>query len=114
VPAIKVGTGSGAAPLMTTLAPAQVITGRVTYADTGKPVTRAAKNGPLAGEAGNLDLIDPVNYASGIMSGRDGRITYPALIPGAPYRFARLSKEFTVKPGEILELGDVPIQLPRR
>jgi hypothetical protein len=61
--------------------------------------------------------IDPVNYAQGPMSDADGRVTFPALIPGAPYRRNQLYvkesapvTEFTVKPGEILDLGDMVTQ----
>ncbi len=49
-----------------------------------------------------------------------GRLTLPALIPGATYRIydntmgedaaPRLRKEFTVKPGETLDLGDILIE----
>ena len=45
---------------------------------------------------------------------RPGPDHLPCPDPGAPYHFARLSREFTVKPGEILELGDILIQVPRR
>ena len=61
--------------------------------------------------------IDPVNYAHGPVSDADGRVTFPALIPGAPYRRNQLYvkeagpvTEFTVKPGEALDLGDIVIQ----
>ena len=49
----------------------------------------------------------------------DGRITLPVLIPGATYRFVELTtvpqvrKEFTVKPGETLDLGDIRIEKPQ-
>ncbi len=50
---------------------------------------------------------------------------FPALIPGATYRIhdettindeggAQLRKEFTVKPGETLDLGDILIEKPSR
>jgi hypothetical protein len=48
---------------------------------------------------------------------------FPALIPGATYRISdqstrtpvgpQLRKEFTVKPGESLELGDIRIEKPQ-
>jgi len=48
---------------------------------------------------------------------------FPTLIPGATYRFSagangeaaghQLRKEFTVKPGETLDLGDVLIERPK-
>ena len=56
----------------------------------------------------------------------DGRITLPVLIPGATYRFIdyttvvrgqtgpEIRKEFTVKPGETLDLGDIRIEKPPR
>ncbi len=54
----------------------------------------------------------------------EGRITLPALIPGALYRITDFStakddakgpqvrKDFTVKPGETLDLGDILIEKP--
>ncbi len=53
----------------------------------------------------------------------DGRITLPDLIPGATYRISGsylnvptkrdpVYKDFTVKPGETLDLGDIPIERP--
>ncbi len=57
------------------------------------------------------------------MSDSQGRIVFPVLIPGATYRIIdattlrdpsgpRLRKEFTVKPGEALDLGDIRIEKP--
>ncbi len=64
--------------------------------------------------------IDPINYANNPESDAQGRITFPALIPGASYRIydtdsanRRLRKDFTVKPGETLDLGDIVIEKPR-
>ena len=51
----------------------------------------------------------------------EGRITLPALIPGArtgswtarhPSKGDQVRKEFTVKPGETLDLGDILIEKP--
>jgi hypothetical protein len=57
------------------------------------------------------------------VSAADGRIVFPALIPGATYRILdrttartqnrpQLRNEFTVKPGETLDLGDILIERP--
>ena len=54
----------------------------------------------------------------------EGRIVFPALIPGAAYRVVdatriregvdpQVRKEFTVKPGETLDLGEIRIEKPQ-
>jgi hypothetical protein len=67
-----------------------------------------------------LFIIDPVNYPDGPVSDAMGRIALPALIPGAPYHLStngrtvsQHDKDFTVKPGEALDLGDVVVEKPR-
>jgi hypothetical protein len=67
-----------------------------------------------------LFIIDPINYPDGPVSDAMGRIELPALIPGAPYHLStngrtvsQHDKDFTVKPGEALDLGDVVIEKPR-
>ena len=78
----------------------------------------------LVAEADFVDTIDPINYAKAPVSDVQGRITFPALIPGASYRITdrttvldpsgpQVRKDFTVKPGETLDLGDIVIQKPR-
>ena len=72
-------------------------------------------------ESGGLTSIDPVNYPKPPVSDDQGRIVFPALIPGTTYQVVdrstagaapglQLRKEFTVKPGEALDLGDILIQ----
>jgi hypothetical protein len=84
-----------------------------------------AKDGPLFGDEAGVLLLDPVNYGFNFQSDAQGRLTYPALIPGATYRIKDMSpafdggapairKEFTVKPGETLDLGDILIAEPQR
>jgi hypothetical protein len=58
------------------------------------------------------------------ISDDQGRIIFPALIPGATYRVIdrmpfrgpdgpQLRRDFTVKPGETLDLGDILIEKPQ-
>ena len=91
----------------------------------GPPFSSAKDQaGLLAADEDNLTSVDPVNYENEPVSDPDGRITFPALIPGATYRFIdyttvvrgqtgpELRKEFTVKPGETVDLGDIRIEKP--
>ena len=82
-----------------------------------------ADAGLLANVGDLLVRIDPINYAKPPISDPQGRITFPALIPGATYRIADRTtiasasgtprrKDFTVKPGETLDLGDILIEKP--
>ena len=58
----------------------------------------------------------------GPVSDAEGRIAFPALIPGATYRVIdrprggppTFRKDFTVKPGETVDLGDILIEKPLR
>lgn len=80
--------------------------------------------GRLAGENEWFCRIDPTNYPpERCVSDALGRVVFPALIPGAKYEIydesvmddeggGQLRKEFTVKPGETLELGDILIEKP--
>ena len=74
----------------------------------------------MSANVSTLNGIDPIHYADGPMSDTLGRITFPALIPGATYRRtprnaqeASSNTEFTVRPGETLDLGDIVIERPR-
>jgi len=78
----------------------------------------------LDADEDGLNRIDPINYPKPVVSDAQGWITLPVLIPGATYRFIdrstfqdpigpQIRKEFTVKPGETLDLGDVFIEKPR-
>jgi hypothetical protein len=72
----------------------------------------------------DLSAVDPINYEKTLSPDPLGRIALPVLIPGATYRFVdytmvvrgqtrpEIRKEFTVKPGEKLELGDIRIAKP--
>jgi RNA polymerase sigma factor (sigma-70 family) len=79
----------------------------------------------LSCEADSLFRIDPINYFKPPVSDAQGRVAFPVLIPGATYRISdhsaakgngdgvKLRKEFTVKPGETLDLGDILIEKPQ-
>ncbi len=67
-----------------------------------------------------LSRTDPDHYAD-LVSDRQGRITFAALIPGATYRVVNMStrgdpngrkvrKEFVAAAGEAVELGDILIE----
>ncbi len=85
---------------------------------------RQAEDGPLFADEASVVSLDPVNYGSDFQSDAQGRLTLPALIPGATYRIQdftpvfgggdpAIRKEFTVKPGETLDLGDILIARPQ-
>jgi RNA polymerase sigma factor (sigma-70 family) len=76
-------------------------------------VARPGEKGVKA-DADFVANVDRVNYSGGGTAVDDkGRCSYPVLIPGATYRLLDNNlepvKEFTVKPGEALDLGDVTI-----
>jgi hypothetical protein len=78
----------------------------------------------LAADAAYIPNVDRVHYDDhGPFTDAEGRITLPCLIPGAHYRLsdsstmgtdkgAQVRKDFAVKPGETLELGDILIEKP--
>jgi hypothetical protein len=85
------------------------------------PIYRCPDDSRIAANVSTLTGIDPIHYADGPMSDSLGRITFPALIPGATYRRtprntqeASDNTEFIVRPGETLSLGDLVIEERRR
>ena len=79
--------------------------------------------GALAADEDLLGRLDPVNHGNGWVPDAKGRVTWPALIPGATYRIIdrtaravgdgpQVRREFVVGPGEAVDLGDVLIQKP--
>jgi RNA polymerase sigma factor (sigma-70 family) len=79
---------------------------------------------PLMGDVDFLTRLDTINYRGNPAADAQGRIAFPALIPGATYRIVnrgprgargpRVNKDFTVRPGETLDLGDIPIEKPQK
>jgi protocatechuate 3,4-dioxygenase beta subunit len=82
------------------------------------------EQGKLAADEVDLRHIDRTNYPyqPGYASDAEGRIAFPVLIPGATYRiydnstFAaggpQFRKEFGVRAGESVDLGDILIEKP--
>ena len=78
------------------------------------PRFRRPDDSRMSANVSTINGIDPIHYTDGPMSDALGRITFPALIPGATYRRtprntqeASSNPEFTVRPGETLILGDL-------
>lgn len=105
---------------------AMSVSGAVTMVVTPGPAAlnrNTVGQGRLAAHQGALAEIDPTNYGNGPVSEIQGRIAFPALIPGAAYRIIdrtvsretgpEVRKEFTVKPSEKVDLGDILIEKPQ-
>ena len=81
-------------------------------------------NDPLPADTGYPLHFDTGHYPNGPIADADGRVVLPDLIPGAPYRISdwstrndpsrgvQIRKDFTVRPGETLDLGDILIEKP--
>jgi beta-lactamase regulating signal transducer with metallopeptidase domain len=73
------------------------------------------KTSPLMSDAIHASNLDVERYRE-IKTDASGRMTFPTLIPGATYRIIVFNQkekteiEFTVKPGEAKDLGDLKIQ----
>ena len=73
------------------------------------------KTSPLMGDAIHASNLDVDRYRD-IKTDAAGRMTFPTLIPGATYRIIVFNQkekteiEFTVKPGEAKDLGDLKIR----
>ena len=79
----------------------------------------------LAADAAYIPNVDRVHYDKGPFTDSEGRVTMPCLIPGAHYRLSdsstlgtdkglQVRKDFTVGPGETLDLGDILVERPSR
>jgi protocatechuate 3,4-dioxygenase beta subunit len=99
----------------------------ITMVVTAAPLVGAAQvnSGQLFADGGILSNVDPINHANPLVSDAEGRVEIPVLIPGATYRLidrtavrapgdAQVRKEFSVKPGATLDLGDIRIEKPQR
>jgi hypothetical protein len=77
----------------------------------------AMLRGELAADVVELYRIDRANYEPGPRTDEQGRITFPALIPGATYRLTGtfggrriIVREFTVGTGKTISLGEIVIR----
>ena len=75
--------------------------------------------GQAVGRRGALANIDRANYMPGPKTDEQGRVTFPALIPGATYAIARSGrhdwiKKFSVQAGETIDLGTIDLASDKR
>jgi protocatechuate 3,4-dioxygenase beta subunit len=74
----------------------------------------------ILADADSLAAIDPAYYGDDLVSDADGRIALPDLIPGATFSVrvrnrdhqVTFRKEFTIKPGETIDLGEIVVERP--
>jgi protocatechuate 3,4-dioxygenase beta subunit len=89
----------------------------------GSPPTPENEKAGLIAADENVQPVDRINYPGPLASDATGRLVLPVLIPGATYRLTdrtvrgqpggpQVRKEFMVKPGETLDLGDTLIEKP--
>jgi hypothetical protein len=76
----------------------------------------------IAADGAFLPNIDPGHHPNSMAPDTAGRVTFAALIPGALYRISdwstvnvagkgyQIRRDFTVKPGETLDLGDILVE----
>jgi hypothetical protein len=77
----------------------------------------AARRGEMVADADYVSNIDRINYSFGSdATDAEGRITFPALIPGATYRIPLKTKdgvstvkEFEVNGSQTIDLGDLVV-----
>ncbi|WP_020466343.1 carboxypeptidase-like regulatory domain-containing protein, partial [Singulisphaera acidiphila] len=91
-----------------------VMTPGASFADLTPDVVNRQMQSPLMADAIMVGNLDHERFRD-LKTDAEGRMTFPILIPGATYRvlvFNQLVKtqiEFTVKPGEARDLGDLVI-----
>jgi hypothetical protein len=97
--------------------------GVITLIVTPGPSFRGNEHEPgrLFAHEASLPRLDPAHFGTIPKSDAQGRLVFPALIPGATYRLTdpstyrdpegpQFRKDFTVRPGETLDLGDILIE----
>jgi hypothetical protein len=92
------------------------MTGRSSEQVDPEPRRRVAEQDVISG----VVALDPSHYGDDLVTGADGRIALPELIPGATYSVqpraapgpVALTREFTVRPGKTIDLGHIPVEKP--
>jgi protocatechuate 3,4-dioxygenase beta subunit len=115
---------AGGGPVTVRLAPCGKAVARVVKKN-GEPVVgfppmlsivARPEEGKVEADTILLQAMDRVNYRGFLESDKQGRCTFPALIPGATYRIKALGLKsvpsFVVNPGETLVLPDIFIDRP--
>jgi RNA polymerase sigma factor (sigma-70 family) len=81
--------------------------------------SEAWRKGQLLADAEHLANVDRHNYWNGPQTDADGRITFPALIPGVTYQIptfrkgeAALGREFVAVSGKTFDAGAITFQAP--
>jgi beta-lactamase regulating signal transducer with metallopeptidase domain len=80
---------------------------------------RSLRAGAFLADTDFVANIDRKNYWNSPKTDDAGRVTFPVLIPGADYRIVDqrkksiMEKDFRVKAGQTLDLGDIVIDRPR-
>jgi RNA polymerase sigma factor (sigma-70 family) len=136
------GKMAGGEPIVVKLQPCGTATARLNGPD-GKPlagfqpptalismvvapgefsIARARKEGSMLADEAFLTVVDPINYPKAPTTDAQGRIVFPALVPGATYRLSggsripsngpQLHEVFSLKPGETIDLGNILIEKP--
>jgi len=79
---------------------------------------RAILRGETVADEDDNSNIDRVNYWPGPATNENGEMTFPALIPGARYRFInfvdgdpQVAKEFVAKSGETYDMGEIEVNV---
>jgi hypothetical protein len=74
----------------------------------------AQRMGELAADLDMVENVDRVNYLHSPKTDDDGRVVFPALVPGATYRLLGyrkgrliMERDFVAPAGETLDLGDI-------
>jgi RNA polymerase sigma factor (sigma-70 family) len=115
---------AGEKPVKVQLAPCVDAVGRFVDIE-GKPLVKQRVNLYFVFRSGGkaaksdedfIQHIDRHNYPELQDTDAEGRCTFPALIPGAVYKILNynttMSREFTVRAGETVQLGDVVFDRP--